>query len=113
MNVVTKKQIKTWKPTTAGIISLIVGAFDVYYHTFGAATNHWHILNVIIPVILGLIALAGGFFAVRRQIWRLAVAGAVCTIYPPHPWGSLVWTPILGILGIVFLIQSRNEFSSN
>ncbi len=102
---------KTWKPNVAGIMSLAVGAFTVYYHTFGAFTNHWHILNLIIPDIIGLIALVGGFYAIKRQKWVVAVAGAVCTMYPPHPWGSLVWTPVLGVIGIVLLVQSKKEFS--
>jgi hypothetical protein len=103
--------MKTWKPTAAGILSIITGAFSVWYRSgliirgqsgFGA-----------VGIVLGLIAIAGGIFAIRRKAWGLALAGAACAIYPPHPWGYLIWTPALGILAVVFVTLSRNEFSDS
>lgn len=107
-----EEPFKTWRPTAAGIMSILLGTFTVYYHTFGTFTNHWHTLNLIIPDIIGLVAIVGGIYGIKRQKWRLSLAGAICTIYPPHPWGSLVWTPILGILAIWFLVSSKKEFTN-
>jgi hypothetical protein len=101
--------MKTWKPTAAGILSILTGAFSVYYRSgliirgqsgFGA-----------VGIVLGLIAIAGGISAIRRKAWRPALAGAACAIYPPHPWGYLIWTPVLGILAVVLVVLSKNEFT--
>src|SRR6516165_4911088 len=45
------------------------------------------------------------------QAQGLALAGAICAIVPPHPWGFLIWTPVLGILAVVFVVSSKSEFS--
>jgi len=64
-----------------------------------------------VGIVLGLIAMAGGISAIRRKAWRPALAGAACAIYPPHPWGYLIWTPVLGILAVVLVVLSKNEFT--
>jgi len=110
--------MKTWKPTTAGILTVIGGAFLLAWglgHVIRAelvagTLTHWQFGPVFI--VLGLITIVGGIFAVRRRVWGLALAGAICAVFPFHPYGSLIWTPILGILAIVFVALSRNEFSS-
>jgi membrane-bound ClpP family serine protease len=71
--------MKTWKPTAAGILSVITGALSISIgilriviqvespgyeqtHTFG-----------VVCIILGLIAVVGGIFAIRRPgfgVWR-------------------------------------------
>src|SRR5579862_5794473 len=99
--------MKTWKPTAAGILSIISGAFMAWYH-WGPNTR---VETIPLGIGIGLIAVAGGIYAIRRKVWGLALAGAICAIVPPHPWGELIWTPALGIVAIVFLVRSRNEFS--
>jgi hypothetical protein len=99
--------VKTWKPTAAGILSIITGAFMVWYH-WGP---HMHAAIIPVGIGLGLIAIVGGIFAIRRKVWGLALAGAICAIVPPHPWGYLTWTPVLGILAVVFVALSKNEFT--
>ena len=64
-----------------------------------------------IGIGLGLIAIAGGIFAIGRKAWGLALAGAICAIVPPHPWGELIWTPVLGMVAVVLLVASKSEFS--
>jgi hypothetical protein len=101
--------MKTWKPTAAGILSIISGAFMAWYH-WGPNTR---VETIPLGIVLGLIAIAGGIFAIRRKVWGLALAGAICAIVPPHPWGELIWTPVLGIFAVVLVALSRNEFSSS
>ena len=111
--------MKTWKPTTAGVLSIASGAFIVWYRMsefFRAKPSSgiwsdWHAFSLIGPVI-GIIAIVGGIYALKRQRWGLALAGAICAIVPPHPWGVEISTPILGILAVIFVVKSRNEFSS-
>lgn len=99
--------MKTWKPTAAGILSIISGTFIVWYRSSELIS----VGSSPIGIILGLIAIAGGIFAIRRKVWGLALAGAICAIVPPHPWGFLIWTPVLGILAVIFVVSSKSEFS--
>ena len=99
--------MKTWKPTAAGILSIISGTFIVWYRL----SELIRVGSSPVGIILGLIAIVGGIFAIRRRAWGLALAGAICAIVPPHPWGFLIWTPILGILAVVFVVSSKSEFS--
>ena len=98
--------MKTWKPIAAGILSIISGTFIVWYRL----SELIRVGSSPVGIILGLIAIVGGIFAIRRRAWGLALAGAICAIVPPHPWGFLIWTPILGILAVVFVVSSKSEF---
>jgi len=98
--------MKTWKPPAAGILSIISGAFIVWYRTSELIS----VGSSPVGIMLGLIAIAGGILAIRRKVWGLALAGAICAIVPPHPWGYLIWTPALGILAVVLVALSKNEF---
>ena len=98
--------MKTWKPPTAGILIIISGAFIVWYRTSELIS----VGSSPVGIMLGLIAIAGGILAIRRKVWGLALAGAICAIVPPHPWGYLIWTPALGILAVVLVALSKNEF---
>jgi hypothetical protein len=55
----------------------------------------------IVFIILGMIAIVGGIYALRRTSWGLALAGSICAL----PAGLL-----LGILAIVFVIMGKDEF---
>ena len=52
-------------------------------------------------VVLGIIAILGGIWALRRRSFGLALAGAVCVL----PLG------ILGILAIVCIALAKREFA--
>jgi uncharacterized membrane protein HdeD (DUF308 family) len=114
-----ERLMKTWKPIAAGILSIICGVFLLAWgsgHIIRAelvagTLTRWQF--GIVAIVLGLIAIVGGIFAVRRRVWGLALAGAICAVFPFHPYGDLIWTPIIGILAIAFVALSKNEFSSS
>jgi len=101
---------KTWKPTVAGILCIIAGTIGVITGIvvavvggiigafFGVA---WGAFGVP-SIILGIIAIVGGSYALRREIWGLALAGSICALF--GPWA------ILGILAIIFVILGKGEF---
>jgi len=107
---------QTWKPTTAGILSIICGAWGV---TIGAVVAMLggsitcmvgvpftaRILGLIgFPMIaLGIVAIVGGVYALRRRVWGLALAGAICAFLVPPPF-------VLGILAIIFVAMGKGEF---
>lgn len=108
---------KTWKPTTAGILCIIAGAIELLFgiglavglgllgSLGGVVPGLPGILAVVgIPwIILGIVAVVGGIYALRRGNWGLALAGSICAIF--HPW-----TWFLAIPAIIFAIMGKGEF---
>jgi len=101
---------RTWKPTTAGILSIVAGVIGLIMgivvvavgEMAGAAAGIFGIGALGAPVIvLGIIAIVGGVFALRRRLWGLALAGAICAL--------CVW--ILGIPAIIFIAMGKKEFA--
>ena len=106
---------KTWKPITAGILSIISGvvallvgigdlvkgelARRIVSHIGGKTIG-------VLLIVLGIIAIIGGIFAIRRHVWGLALAGAICALFPLH-------VAILGILAIIFVALSKGEFDQS
>jgi hypothetical protein len=112
--------VRTWMPTVAGILSIISGGFGflgslilllfflVYYTASGIASPGYSVAPVgaviITPVfILSIVAIVGGIFALKRKIWGVALAGAICSFLI-----LLVWP--LGVASIVLLAISKPEF---
>ena len=119
---------KTWKPTTAGILTIIAGAVGIgagavvallgglmgLGGTIAGGLGEPAIglllggLAGIIGIIgagligLGVVAIIGGVFALRRRRWGLALAGTICAI----PCSS-----VLGILAIIFVAMGKKEFA--
>ena len=115
---------KTWKPVTSGVLSIVAGSLSVaaglVLVLFGgvlsgilAAAGVPGLLSLIpFPfvggiatplLILGAMAIVGGTYAIRRRVWSMALAGAICAIFPPQ-------IGILGILAIVFIVLGKDEF---
>jgi len=118
---------RTWKPTTAGILSIIagasgliggivvvgiggilggiVGSFPELRGVEGIGTALFILGAIGIPLIVfGAIAIVGGIFALRRRIWGLALAGSICALFGD---------PVEGILAIIFVAKSRREFDQS
>ena len=108
---------KTWKPITGGICSIVAGAWGVVVGGLFSLVGLGGAMFMEIPrsglfamaaigwpaVVLGLLAIVGGVMAVQRRRWGLSLAGAICALLIPPPF-------ILGILAIVFIALSRDEF---
>lgn len=102
---------RTWKPTTAGILSIIGGAIAVMFGLAVAVAGAfaggfmgmgWLSAIGTPSIVLGAVAIVGGVYALKRRIWGLALAGAICALF--GPWG------ILGLLAIIFVAMGKNEF---
>lgn len=107
---------RTWKPTTAGILSIIAGAIGVILGlVLALAGGAWGALvgfffpvlggaiagAFAVPLILGVVAIVGGAYALKRRFWGLALAGSICALFG-------VW--FLGIPAIIFVILGKAEF---
>jgi hypothetical protein len=114
----------TWMPRIAGILSIISGVIGIsggiiiavvagvmrlpaeYLTRNGIISSHpVIIILIIIFVLFNIVAIAGGISAIKRKRWAFAVLGAVCSIFN-------IWSCVLGIGALVFLIQSRSEFKA-
>jgi magnesium-transporting ATPase (P-type) len=119
---------KTWKPTVAGILMIIVGAFSIVGAFFAivisaliSAGSSWAGLNGndfgtvgsstvaavvlvlgIIAIIFAILEIISGIFSLNRKIWGLALAGAIVTA---------LTSTVLGVLAIIFLAMGKDEFS--
>jgi hypothetical protein len=108
---------QTWKPTTAGILSIVCGAWGLVIGSviavLGGSVSWVPGVPFFVPrllafigapmIVLGVVAVIGGIYAVKRQLWGLALAGAICALLIPPPF-------ILGILAIIFVILGKDEF---
>jgi hypothetical protein len=61
----------------------------------------------IIFIVLGLIAVLGGFFGVQRKHWGLAILGGVMGLFVLGPYliGSL-----LALVGLILVAVSKKDF---
>jgi len=115
---------KTWLPTAAGVLTIISG----FTRLFGAImifTLGWlgdgifHFLWYGIPgfgmiplavlsivavpvIILSVLSIVGGVYAIMRRRWSLALTGSVCSAF-------LSW--FLGVPAIILTALSRKEFT--
>jgi len=95
----------------AGILCIIAGAIDLIFGIViaifggiaGAFLDMAWLSAIGVPLIgLGLVAVVGGTYALRRSAWGLALAGSICALM--GPWA------ILGILAIIFVALGKSEF---
>ena len=112
--------------SAGGILSIIVGAFEVigggliaalmalsiplwhpklpFYPDFG---DFWGgnltivIITGIVVAVLGIVAIVGGISAIRRKSFGLSLAGAICALLPIN---------LLGILAVIFVSLGKGEF---
>jgi hypothetical protein len=129
---------RTWRPIVAGWITDALGGTGLfvgislfqdglsYFLTEGSETPYavLVIFLVIPPIVLGALALAGGYFAIKRRRWGWALTGAIAGLVMVLPFlgvflssearwnGLLVILPIsLSIISIILIVRSKNEFA--
>ena len=106
---------KTWMPTTAGILDIISGAFALI-GSFGCVVGGGIVrflpevprfvpavtMAMAVPLlVVGILAIVGGIYAVKRKRWGWAITGSIVALFPSWP---------LGIAAIVFTVLAKNEF---
>lgn len=121
---------RTCKPTTAGIINIICGAWFLiggatvlatltsplvrviakyYWHSMGYSgvpdisfVNSVASVVGVACIILGIVSVLGGVYAIRRRLWGIALTGSIST---------LICSILLGIPAIVFTTVAKGEFT--
>lgn len=114
-----------WMPLTGGILSIFSGIVGIIATAFvitvsiafGAEIAEevmssfgvWKagipttvIWMVAIPLlVISLLAIIGGSFAINKKNWPLALTGAVFAIIP---------TQVIGIIAVILIVISKKEF---
>jgi len=122
---------KTWMPTTAGILNIIAGSSVLIGGVVVASLNiamtslvahevmqamefkftdtlTTSVVTTVITVlavaliVLGIVSLVGGIYALKRRAWGMALAGAIVAI---------IHSPYLGIPAVIFTALSKREFA--
>jgi hypothetical protein len=119
---------KTWKATTAGILSIIsgclsglvsigliivicaFGSFSPMIMDFLQPEDAPFIMAILLPIMVVVLILSvvstvfpiiGGVYALQRRRWGWALAGSIIAIFR---------TFVLGILSIIFVAMAKDEF---
>ena len=102
---------RTWKGTTAGILTLIGGICGIAGGGILATVGTAFLMGIpglelmagigVGIIAIGVIALIAGIFTLRRRSWGFALAGAILALFPIIP---------LGILAIIFVAMGKSEF---
>lgn len=105
---------KTILPLIAGILNIAIGFIILVMLVIFAVIpallpiNIGHIeagilASLILPgLVIAILAIAGGTFAIQRKRWGWALAGSIAAAINPLP---------LGIVTIVLVSLSKQEFS--
>jgi hypothetical protein len=113
---------RSWMPVTSGIINIVMGAFAIiaflvflvlaFVGTAALGTAARDIpafmpMAVFLPLsiiylIIGIVAIIGGAYGVKRQKWGWALTASIMSI--------LIFWPC-GVASIVFTIMGSKEFS--
>jgi hypothetical protein len=144
---------KTWKPKVVGILDIIVGCYCLtlglslllsgiacssFERNLGAYSYSSSVLvfmsAIAVPFfIVGILAIRGGIYALKRKKWGFALAGSIAALFLPCIlWIAAIMAPIedlkillvlyitqpllylllllLGITAIIFTALSKSEF---
>ena len=96
----------TWKPTVAGVLDIVCGCFGIIFGLFvtwwaGAMMGSFQWGGGQFPIVLGIVAIAGGICALQRKVWWLALVGSIAALLP-------FW--FLGIASLILIVLAREEF---
>jgi len=129
MDTSTRAVQKTWKPIVAGILNIVSGALRIlgaivlligvmFFIPVAVSVGpgpipdmpNWMIpgvlstiliIGLIVLLIVGILPIIGGIYALQRKKWGLALAGSIVAI---------IGSSIMGILATIFVAMSKDEF---
>ncbi|MGA8849918.1 MAG: hypothetical protein WB564_08900 [Dehalococcoidia bacterium] len=108
-----------WMPVTAGILDLVVGVPSLIIGIIGAIglgflTFFIGGLGALIcapVIILSIVAIAGGLFAIRKRAWGFALVASICALIIGFVGFPFTVPAIpLGIAAIVFTALGKGQF---
>jgi ABC-type glycerol-3-phosphate transport system permease component len=110
----SRESPRTWKPGTAGVLAILSGYANVFtgivlwagyaMGTFTLASMGVGIFVGILAIVLGVLSIIGGAYAISRRSFGAALMGAIASSLLP----SVAMLP--GVLSLIWVAQSRDEF---
>jgi hypothetical protein len=105
-----------WMPLTAGILDLVIGVPSLIIGIIcaivaGFLTFFIAGLGALIGapmIILSLVTIVGGVFAIRKRAWGFALAATICGFIVALPF--IAPAILLGIPAIVFTALGKGQF---
>ena len=85
-------------PGVAPSISPHAGNFPQMPHMFFPGMG---IAFAIALLVIGVLAIVGGVYALRLKVWGLALAGAIAAV---------ITGPVIGLLALIFTVLGREDF---
>jgi len=127
---------RKWIPVTAGILEILLGISGciVAYFVFvisklqGGYNPVFTGISALIVLILSILAITGGIYAVRRKSWSIALIGSVASVAPSLPY-ALTFLPsfsrhlslsansllglswIIAVIPILLVLLAREQFT--
>jgi len=135
---------RTWMPRAAGILCIIAGVLIVVIPVIVVAVNVGGLMKpspmdgygvfilflffgplIILLIIVGIFAVVGGIYALKRRRWGLALAGSICVLIFGIALGGIgalfasvlasvvlafVVFAGLALLPLIFVILGKREF---
>jgi hypothetical protein len=115
---------RTWRPTVGGLLSILAGSwnfllglgavfggtiFTDLIPTFGGVTGGINTASTaagIFFLVIGIVSIIGGAFALARRFWPMVLAGSITAIMPT----PLVIPFIMGFFALIFNVLGHKEF---
>jgi hypothetical protein len=115
---------RTWRPTVGGLLSILAGSWNLLLGlgaviggslfpsltpTFGGVTGGISTTGIaagIFFIVIGLISIIGGIYALARRGWPIALAGSIVALFP----SPLILPFIMGIFSLIFNVLGHREF---
>jgi len=112
---------KKWMPITAGVLDIIIGFLGIYIGSIVAfaalaipwlvyGSWVWFISGVLI--FIGILAVVGGVYALKRKRWRLALAGTIVAFLSTILYMQEYWSSFYRSLGILYLFMGYSGIFS-
>ena len=112
---------KPWMPVVAGILDIVSGSlglcmglfmiFAKYFYSTVPRIPGWGMYPLIpeafFPgmgialILIGVLAIIGGVYALKIKNWGMALAGSICACLSGR---------FLGILALIFTVLAKKEF---
>ncbi len=115
---------RTWRPTVGGLLSILAGSWNLLLGlgaviggtffpsltpTFGGVTGGISTTGIaagVFFIVIGLISIIGGAYALARRGWPIALAGSIIALFP----SPLILPFIMGIFSLIFNVLGHREF---
>jgi len=118
---------RTWRPTVGGLLSILAGSWN-FLLGLGALVGGTALADLIpsvsgitggvstatyatttagaVLIVLGLISIIGGAYALARRAWPMVLAGSIAALVPT----PIVLPFIMGFFALIFNVLGHKEF---